>query len=174
MEASSLALVAAVLLLSSTLAASGIPSPVSLYLLDFPLQSFFPSFSVPIYDTIRHTFVGRFLRVQFGPADGGAAEGDRLRVRSAGGRRLHGHPAGRRVLQPQHRRRALLLGRQQLLPEQQGQGRHLRFRRRRRRLHHRPQYAASLSLSRLPSFSCFASQSPCCFLLFCSTTTPHV
>ena len=89
---------------------------------------------------------GRFLRVPFGPADGGAAEGDRLRVRSAGRRRLHGHPAGRRVLQPKHRRGALLLGRQQLLPEQQGQGRHLRLRRRSHRLHHRPQYKPPLLL----------------------------
>ncbi|KAL5680591.1 hypothetical protein ACJX0J_006976, partial [Zea mays] len=81
-----------------------------------------------------------FLRVPFGPADGGAAEGDRLRVRPAGRRRLHAHPAGRRVLQPGHRRRALLLGRQHLLPEQQGQGRHLRLRRRSHRLHHRPEF----------------------------------
>jgi hypothetical protein len=139
MEVALVLLVATALLVSSsTLVASG-----AAFLLHSALFRLFHSSSlatdyfVATADTDpNNTGNRRVLRLPVGPADGGAADGDRLLLR--GRRRLLGHPGRRRLLQPQHRRLALLLGRQQLLPEQQGQGRHLRLQWRRHHLHHRP------------------------------------
>ncbi|AQK87544.1 PLASMODESMATA CALLOSE-BINDING PROTEIN 2, partial [Zea mays] len=77
------------------------------------------------------------LRVQAGHVRPDDAVGHRLRLQQGG--RLRLHHQGRAVLRQRQQGGRLLLHLQQLLPEPQRHGRHLRLQRRRHPHRHRPQ-----------------------------------